>query len=672
MLDNPYHRSFFVLKLWSYFIPSPPSAATQAALEELYVSSGRMIGPVVEAILLHPDLYDGAPLVKPPAVYNAGLLRATGQTITSEAWVWLGDMSGQQLFYPPNVAGWNDRAWLDTSRLYGRWYLANQVLQIAERTSAHYSGSTETGAEALAAAIAHVGNPVLTQETVAVLPGARRHALRRATWRATGRCARTRCGSSSPPHPTSRSAEELLMADCCDDFTRSHLLRASVASAGAGLPVVETGMPLPAGTGLTRRSMLLRSAGLALAVYGAGKTLTPQAFEAAVAEAAGDHKVLISIFMDGGADALSLLAPVNDARYIALRPTLRMLPGSGPVFEGDTRLEWHPSAQGFKELWDDPGVGLAVAPAIGYASPNQSHFTSRHFWEVGATDVSATTGWLGRYLDRVGSPNVPIQGLSLDNSLSPQLATSSVAVAATDNLSGYRFQARGVWGTVETRMRTAYGALGAAAVAGPDHRAGAPGADQRVPAVGRPRVGDRRHPAGRRELPGGEQHVQDAPAVDRAAAGDDQRRRPPAGALHHAQRAGRLRHALQPGDAVLDNMLGTAANIRAFWNDLVLRGLDDRVVITVWSEFGRRLAENGSGTDHGAAGTAFVIGKTVRQGLIGEFPGLAAGTGVDTSGNVRATADFRGLYCSLLEGWFQTEAEGIIPSAASFARPTLF
>ena len=75
-----------------------------------------------------------------------------------------------------------------------------------------------------------------------------------------------------------------------------------------------------------------------------------------------------------------------------------------------------------------------------------------------------------------------------------------------------------------------------------------------------------------------------------------------------------------------DNLLATAANIRAFWRDLELRGLADRVVITLWSEFGRRLAENGSGTDHGAAGAAFVIGKDVKQGLIGEFPGLASGT----------------------------------------------
>ena len=122
VLENPYHRSFFVLKLWSYFVPSPPSATTQAALEELYIASGYAIGQVVEAILLHPDVYTGAPLVKPPVVYNAGLLRATGQTITTDAWTWLGGLSGQQLFHPPNVSGWNDQAWLDTSRLYGRWY----------------------------------------------------------------------------------------------------------------------------------------------------------------------------------------------------------------------------------------------------------------------------------------------------------------------------------------------------------------------------------------------------------------------------------------------------------------------------------------------------------------------------------------------------------------------
>jgi uncharacterized protein (DUF1501 family) len=432
-------------------------------------------------------------------------------------------------------------------------------------------------------------------------------------------------------------------------------------------------MPVPAGTGLTRRSMMLRSAGLALAVYGAGRTLTPQAFEAAVAEAAGNQKVLVSIFMDGGADALSLLAPASDARYVALRPTLRMLPGAGPAFEADPRLQWHASAAGLRELWDDANVGVAVAPAIGYTSPNQSHFTSRHFWEVGATDPNASTGWLGRYLDRVGSPNVPIQGLSLDGSLSPQLATSSVAVAATSNVSDYQFQARGVWGTVQTRMRSTYGALGAVSSVDPilaqarqaQSNAAQLSGDLASVGTGSPPAGVN-YPAANTGFKTRLQALARLLATTNPA-GDHL----PVRCVTLNAQGGYDTHSNQ-ATQFSNNLVATADNIRAFWRDLQARQIDDRVVIMLWSEFGRRPAENGSGTDHGAAGAAFVIGKTVKQGLIGDFPGLVAGTGLDTAGNLRATSDFRGLYCSLLEQWFQTEAQGIIPSAASFARPALF
>ncbi|MEA2192249.1 MAG: hypothetical protein QOI73_2370 [Solirubrobacteraceae bacterium] len=462
------------------------------------------------------------------------------------------------------------------------------------------------------------------------------------------------------------------MSDCCEDFTRSQLVRASVARAGAGLPIVEAGMPIPAGTGLTRRSMLLRSAGVALAVYGAGRTLTPQAFEAAVAEAAGEKRVLVSIFMDGGADALSLLAPVADARYVALRPTLRMAPGAGPAFDGDPQLQWHPSAQGLKELWDDAGVGVAVAPAIGYASPNQSHFTSRHFWEVGATDPNATTGWLGRYLDRVGSLNVPIQGLSLDGSLSPQLATSTVAVAATSNVSDYNLWARGVWGTEQTRMRSAYGAIGGAASGDPiTAQARQAQANAAQLSTDLAAVGSGAPPAGADYPAANSTFKTRLQAVARLLGTTSGGNALPVRCVTLNAQGGYDTHSNQ-ATQFSNNLLATAANIRAFWRDLVARGLDDRVVISVWSEFGRRPAENGSGTDHGAAGAAFVIGRDVKQGLIGEFPGLVAGSGLDAAGNLRATADFRGLYCALLEQWFQTEAQGIIPSAASFTRPTLF
>ncbi|MGI8578954.1 MAG: hypothetical protein ACR2K9_00135 [Solirubrobacteraceae bacterium] len=112
------------------------------------------------------------------------------------------------------------------------------------------------------------------------------------------------------------------MADCCSDFSRSQFLRrTAAASAGRGLPAIEPGMPLPAGTGLSRRSFLLRSAGVAVSIYGA-QALGPQAIEAGVAEAASGpaQPVLVSIFMPGGADSLSILAPLGDSRYQALRP----------------------------------------------------------------------------------------------------------------------------------------------------------------------------------------------------------------------------------------------------------------------------------------------------------------------------------------------------------------
>ncbi len=78
---------------------------------------------------MHPDFYLGPPMVKPPIVYLAGMLRATGRCIDTEAWAWLGEQMGQMLFWPPNVAGWDDSRWLDTSRMRARWEAVNYVLE---------------------------------------------------------------------------------------------------------------------------------------------------------------------------------------------------------------------------------------------------------------------------------------------------------------------------------------------------------------------------------------------------------------------------------------------------------------------------------------------------------------------------------------------------------------
>src|SRR5688572_29542067 len=180
--------------------------------------------------------------------------------------------------------------------------------------------------------------------------------------------------------------------NCCSNYTRSQLMRAAAAEAGKGLPVIENGMPLPAGTGLSRRSFLSRSAGLALAVYGATK-IPLQAFEEGIANAATNGNVLVSIFFDGGIDSMSLLAPTGHSRYATLRPTLALTPEEGTAFTEDPSLRWHPSASPLAALHAQGKV--SVFPAIGYTSPNQSHFTSRHFYEIGELTVGARTGWLG-------------------------------------------------------------------------------------------------------------------------------------------------------------------------------------------------------------------------------------------------------------------------------------
>ena len=92
-------------------------------------SDGFEVRPVLEAILRHPALYTGPRMVKSPVVYIAGLLRGLGRGIDTTAWVWLAEGAGQRLFYPPNVAGWDDSRWLDTNTFHGRWWIANTALE---------------------------------------------------------------------------------------------------------------------------------------------------------------------------------------------------------------------------------------------------------------------------------------------------------------------------------------------------------------------------------------------------------------------------------------------------------------------------------------------------------------------------------------------------------------
>ena len=126
-IQHPNHPAYFVQKLWSYFVPTPPSAATQAGLVALY-AKGYQVAPVVRAILRHPDLYDGARMVKQPVVYTAGLMRALGRGVDGNIWTNLDTQSGQRLFWPPDVAGWDMTRWLDTATFRARWFVAANAL----------------------------------------------------------------------------------------------------------------------------------------------------------------------------------------------------------------------------------------------------------------------------------------------------------------------------------------------------------------------------------------------------------------------------------------------------------------------------------------------------------------------------------------------------------------
>jgi uncharacterized protein (DUF1800 family) len=169
-LHHKQHPSFFVDKLWRYFIPTTPDAGTRRSLESLYRKDLQIL-PVVDAILRHPALFTGPRMVKPPAVYTAGMLRALGRGIDTQAWAWLSSGSGQRLFMPPNVSGWDDERWLDTATFRGRWDVANYATQpysLTDKQAASLPGEPKALVDG---ALAFWGSPTIRPETRAALVG---------------------------------------------------------------------------------------------------------------------------------------------------------------------------------------------------------------------------------------------------------------------------------------------------------------------------------------------------------------------------------------------------------------------------------------------------------------------------------------------------------------------
>jgi uncharacterized protein (DUF1501 family) len=465
----------------------------------------------------------------------------------------------------------------------------------------------------------------------------------------------------------------------CDGFTRSQAIRRALA--GGVRPVGrewDSRMPIPAGVGIDRRRFIAGAIGGMALVYGAERAgLTDGMLGDGIARAAtlqpSNSPIIVSLFLQGGLDSLSLLAPAGDPLYEKLRPTLAVAPGSGAQLREDTSLTWHPSAQSLATLHNAGKV--LVFPGIGYADEDMSHFTSRHYWEVGTTDASLTTGWMGRYLDLTGDATNPFQGLSLDGQMNPTIATAKNPVAAIDQPNDFAVWVNGVWGDVQEW------ALESAASLGDLQRHSADAAIKQV-AGAASEVGVVRRtlkPWSKDQTSSSTTNAASVygPSVTYPTSSTDDLPARLAGLASMIQAGVPLKCVALTTDAQFDTHSSQAAtfntgvqlvsdSLAAFQADLEARGVDNRVLVHVWSEFGRRALENGSdGTDHGAAGTSLLIGSRVNGGMIGEFPALDK---LDVNGNQVVNVDFRGVYASLLEQWFDHDAGAIIPAAHRFPR----
>jgi uncharacterized protein (DUF1501 family) len=414
----------------------------------------------------------------------------------------------------------------------------------------------------------------------------------------------------------------------------------------------------------TRRQAVLGG----LSVYAATALApTTRLLDVARAQAAPDAPVLVSVFLPGGCDLLSTLTPLDQAGKLAdLRRTLG---GDAPAaLAGESRLGLHPSLSeglngGVRGLFDAGKVGFL--PGIDYANPDLSHFHSRHFWETGLITERSAPGWLGRWLDRHGDGDNPLQGLSLGG-LSPLLRTASAPVAAIEDPGDSQLNFAGTWGTGADLATAAWSRLAA------ETNGNGPGplAAKRAAAFVRA-IGDRLAPYAHDD----DQPDPLAPSVAYPKDSDF--------ATHLSRLAGLLAQPLgirvaavdAPGDfdthddqpkELASALSEVSQGLAAFQADIEARGIADRVLTFVWSEFGRRPQSNDSkGTDHGAGGIAWVQGTRARGGVLSEYPDLGR---LDRQDNLAVTIDFRRVYCSLLESWLGTDASEVIPNAAAFGR----
>jgi uncharacterized protein (DUF1501 family) len=360
-----------------------------------------------------------------------------------------------------------------------------------------------------------------------------------------------------------------------------------------------------------------------------------------------DDRTLVVVELAGGNDGLNTVVPIADPAYRSLRPTL----GVANAIPLDGSVGLAPELAQLAARYHDGHV--AIVEGVGYPEPDLSHFASLACWWSGTPGESGTTGWLGRYLDATVGDDDPLAAVGVGPVPSP-------ALLGTRSLATTIAYATGLAPRLPAWVDDPQDLLRAWARFAP------------APVDTRDVLGQIRQEIGatakaQREL-AGVLTAPNAPSTD-AGYGTEQAATDAldlAAQLVVSDRAPRVVYINGLGDYDTHQgettrhpalMRDLDAGIERFFTTVDAAGKSDRALVMTVSEFGRRPAENGSGTDHGTAAAHFLMGAGVKGGRYGAPPSL---TQLDDHGNLVFTTDFRQVYATAVEGWLGVEAEPIL------------
>jgi uncharacterized protein (DUF1501 family) len=391
-------------------------------------------------------------------------------------------------------------------------------------------------------------------------------------------------------------------------------------------------------------------------------TFAAPSFLSDLARAQGaSRRNLVVLYLSGGNDALSTLVPYTDPFYYSRRPTLAVPANTILQVGADSTgkaLGLHPRLTGLKTIFDEGH--LALIQRTGYTNSSRSHFTGTDIWSTANPGNTTGSGWLGRYLDQLPPPSDPLAGWCTVGTVPHSLIGNFVTAPGIPNPTTYSFASPNT-GNEATYSKTAMTEISShlpadrpqvAFVAGTAQSA--MGTLSKVNSVGTY-----------------------AGTVTYANNGLAQALKAVAGAMVRqigtkvfwVQTGGFDTHAgqgvNQANGSYANNMGTVGGAMLAFHNDLKNQGLLNDTVVLVFSEFGRRITENGSqGTDHGAAGVMMAMGGLVKGGLYGNAASLnPVGTNSDLENNgadVRYETDFRAVYARVIDNWLGANSLSIL------------